>query len=261
MSRNIMLLFVFLGIHISFAAHPLLAMQDNADNGSSRQSNQILIDTYTDRVDSLENEFETYLLEKQMWRHSLDKSHVLFTVINAFILVIVGLGYFGIFRGYVKDVEKRIEEKFKVLEYKHALNESLVYRTMYFNCIATSQYDAAILWASRVILKEAENSKINDFKMTRLKQFVINMQDLINDHTVKDEILDNDEIIHITENLEKSLIICKDLLDQEVCETIKSISKKLNKLKSEKKNMNTTPIQQLKNMCSCLFRYSNMRNR
>jgi len=255
MSRNLMLLFVFFGMHISFAAHPLLAMQDNADNGSSRQNNQILIDTYIDKVDSLESEFETYLLEKQMWRHSLDKSHTLFAVINAFILVVVGLGYFGIFRGYVKSLENRIEKKIKAIEYKNAINESLVYRTMYFNCIATSQYDAAILWASRVILKEAENSKTNNFKMSRFKQFIINIQNLINDHAVKDEILDNNEIIQITDNLEKSLIICKHLLDQETYQTIKSISKKLDNLKSENVNRKTTLTQQLKNICSYLFRY------
>lgn len=260
MSRNIILLFVFLGINISLATHPLFAMQDSADNGSSRQSNQVLIDTYTNKVDSLESEFETYLLEKQMWKHSIDKSHILFTVINAFILVIVGLGYFAIFRDYVKNIENEIEKKFETLESKHAINESLIYRTMYFNCIATSQYDAAILWASRVILKEVENLKINNFKMNRLKQFVANMQNLTDDHVVSDEILDNDEIIQITDNLEKSLIICKDFLDQEVYETIRSISKKMDKLKSEKKNIKTTPIQQLKKMCSYLFRYSNTRN-
>lgn len=181
----------------------------------------------TDRIEALEKKVDIYNSDKELWGNSLERANVLFTVINALILLIAGLGYFALFRNLIKSIETKIEVRMSELEYRQHINESLVYRTMYFNCVATNQFGAAILWASRVILKEAENPRNDDMNTNRIHSFIKNMQQLVDDHIGVDVTLDPREITEVVDNYESVAQICKNKLSEEMYQSIKAICSKI----------------------------------
>lgn len=181
----------------------------------------------TDRIDALEKRVDIYNSDKELWGNSLERANVLFSVINALILLIAGLGYFALFRNLIKSIETRINDRISELEYRQHINESLVYRTMYFNCVATNQFGAAILWASRVILKEAENPRHADMNTNRIHSFIKNMQQLVDDHIGVDITLDPREITEVVDNYEKVAQICKNKLSEDMYQNITAICSKI----------------------------------
>lgn len=237
-------IFIFLGlcfigvVQLGFAVDSKNQITDSTEVNTPLRGSQSSSQSINDRIEALEKRVDIYNSDKELWGNSLERANVLFTVINALILLIAGLGYFALFRNLIKSIETKIEVRMSDLEYRQHINESLVYRTMYFNCVATNQYGAAILWASRVILKEAENPRNADMNTNRIHSFIKNMQKLVDDHIGVDVTLDPREITEVVDNYESVAQICKNKLSEEMYQSIKAICSKIYGYTS-KTNQNT----------------------
>lgn len=179
------------------------------------------------RIIELERKMQLYNSDKELWSASLDRTNVLFAAFNTMILMVAGLGYFGLFRSLIKSVEKKASNRISELEYSQYINACLVYRTMYFCCIGNCQFCVAILWASRVIQKEAENPKPNEIDIVVIQGFIRNMGNLVDKHFGDNIPLNPEDVVEIIDNLQKTAQICKDKLDEDMYQRILDICSNL----------------------------------
>ena len=188
------------------------------DNDSINLDNKILLQKLNESkriIDSLK--IECYKKndidrERSFWLTELAKSNTLFTVFIAVLLFVFGFGYFAIFKNYLEKNINKIDEKVDNVLFDFIENELLVFRSMYFNCINLKQYDSAILWGTRILLKEVEkdNEIINN---QMLVNFVANILDIFEVELVgKNKRLSLDIISEISQNI---------LLFKEKCSFIK----------------------------------------
>lgn len=218
---------VLLGI-ILLVLFPALLWSQNVKSIGNPDSSVAWDDSNLDkcidnRFVALESKMNLYTSDKELWSASLERANVLFTVINAAILFLVGLGYVGIFWHLIKSIEKKTMDRISELEYIQYKNESLVFRSMYFTCVTSKVHSAALVWASRVIRKEAENPKSTELNIPRIQDFIKNMTSIVDKHIGNGLILSPKEIVEVIENSERVAQLCKDRLDTDTYQAIMTI--------------------------------------
>lgn len=134
-----------------------------------------IIDSMEYRVKKLENAQEDIDDARALWGTALDKSNVIFSAFITILILLFGIGYFTIFKGYLKYWEKKYVNKIQLLELKALDNESLVYRNMYYNCINSNLFESSLLWGSRVLIKEIEKIPYKTQDYHRICDFISNM--------------------------------------------------------------------------------------
>lgn len=145
----------------------------------------IKVDSLEFKVKELEKLITSIDSERALWGTALDRSNVIFSAFITILILLFGLGYFALFRTYMKSWEKKYLDKLQKLNKKSLDNETLVYRNMYYNCINAELWESSLLWASRVITKEIEKLDCDTVDYHRISDFIENME------TVANTIIDN----------------------------------------------------------------------
>jgi hypothetical protein len=155
---------------------------------------------------SLEKKLDILNKEREVWGTTLDRSNTLFVVINTGLLFAVGLIHFGFIRGIIKRLESKTRQQLEEFKEKFLDNESLLFRNLYFNSISLQQLDSALLWSSRVILKETERKNSSNVRFDIIGNMIRNMKDIAVELKEKGITLSSDTKIETLSNIRSYLM-------------------------------------------------------
>lgn len=134
------------------------------------------------KIDSLEKSYDSIHLkqskldnERKIWGTTLNRSNEYFAAFIIILLFIFGLVNYKIVSNALISLKTELITRMNEIQQNSLKNEALVFRNMYFSCVALDRDFSAALWASRYLVKKTELS-LKDTDNGLISGFIRNFQ-------------------------------------------------------------------------------------
>lgn len=172
---KLLLLLILLCFSLTGYSTKVQVMTDSLKLNNTIDSLKIKISSLEKDVLTLQKEKIPIDIEREVWSQFFSRSIAIYSSIISVLIFIGGFWSYKKASGTLEEMKKYMDTKTRNLTERNLRNESLIFRNMFFTNNKPEYIQVAILWASRVLLKEGEKSQMQIYDSNIFKVFADNI--------------------------------------------------------------------------------------